>query len=86
MKNMDPIKMELIRNAILKTNGKTGQALAPVIMSLITGANRQGIRFSKEEISLILDLMKEGKAPEEQVRIDQMVQMVQTIMGNKGRK
>lgn len=80
MKNLDPVKLELIRNVLLKTNGKNGTSLLPVLMSLITGANRQGIHFTNEEISLILDLMKEGKAPEEKARIDQMVQMVQTVM------
>lgn len=80
MKNIDPIKMELIRNAVLKTSGKNGSSLAPVLMSLVTVANRQGIRFTNEEISLILEIMKEGKPPEEQTRIDQMVQMIQAVM------
>ena len=42
--NLDPLKQELIRTAALKAGGKNGKALVPVMMSLITGANKRGIR------------------------------------------
>ena len=43
LKNMDPAKLELIRMAAERTRGKSGKDLAPVMLALITGANRQGI-------------------------------------------
>ena len=46
MKNIDPIKLELIKTAARQTEGKSGKALAPVMMALITNANKRGIRFS----------------------------------------
>ena len=61
LKNMDPIKVELIKTAAAQTSGKSGRALAPVSMTLITNANKKGIR-SPDEISLILELIKEGNA------------------------
>ena len=61
LKNMDPIKVELIKTAAAQTSGKSGRALAPVLMTLITNANKKGIR-SPDEISLILELIKEGNA------------------------
>jgi hypothetical protein len=54
-------------------------------MSLITSANRKGIRFSSEEITMILNILKEGKSPQEQMQIDQTVQMVSSMMA-KNRK
>lgn len=82
---MDPIKLELIKTAAAQTAGKSGNSLAPVLMSLITSANRKGIRFSSEEITLILDILKQGKTPKEQQQIDQTVQMVSSMLkkGNK---
>ena len=80
LNNMDPVKLELIKLAARQTAGKSGRSLAPVMMALITSANKKGIRFTPQEMSLILDILKEGKSPEEQSQIDQMVQMVRSHM------
>ena len=64
MENIDPIKLELIKTAAKQTQGKSGNSLAPVMMALITSANKKGIRFQPEEISLIMDSLKEGKTKE----------------------
>lgn len=85
LKDMDPIKLELIKTAALQTAGKSGNSLAPVLMSLITSANRKGIRFSTDEITMILNILKEGKSPQEQMQIDQTVQMVSSMIA-KNRK
>lgn len=80
MKNIDPVKLELIKNAARQTNGKSGKSLAPVMMSLITNANKKGIKFTPDEFSLIISILKEGKSKEEQAGIDQMINMVYTYM------
>lgn len=80
LKNMNPVKYNLIQMAANRTAGKSGKELMPVMMALITSANKKGIRFTPQEMSLILDILKEGKSPEEQSQIDQMVQMVRSHM------
>lgn len=52
----------------------------PIMMALITSANKQGIHFTPDEITLILDIIKEGKTPEEKAQIDRTIQMVKTIL------
>lgn len=52
----------------------------PIMMALITNANKQGIQFTPEEMSLILDVVKEGKTPEEQAQIDRTIQMIKAVM------
>ena len=79
MKNIDPAKLELIRMAASKTSGKTGKDLAPVMLALITSANRQGIQFTPDEVTLILEILKQGKSKEEQEQIDRTVQMTRSI-------
>ena len=76
MKNLDKEKLELIKAAARQTQGKSGKTLAPIMMSLITGANKKGIRFSNEEVSLILDILKEGKSAEEKMQIDHMINVI----------
>ena len=80
LKNIDPIKLELIHLAAAQTQGKTGKDMAPIMMALITTANKKGIRFTSEEISLILDILKEGKSKEEQAQIDRTIQMIQGLV------
>ena len=79
LKGIDPAKLELIRMAAARTSGKTGRDLAPVMLALITSANKQGIRFSPEEVSLILDILKEGKSKEEQEQIERTIRMTSCI-------
>ena len=80
LKNMDPVKLELIRSAASKTKGKSGKALAPVMMALITRANKKGIRFTPDEMTMIISILKEGKSEEEQARIDQMLKMMHGML------
>lgn len=82
LKGIDPLKTELLKTAVTQTSGKSGNALVPVLMALITNANKQGIQFSHDEISLILDLIKEGKSPQEQAQIDKTIQMIKTMLKN----
>ena len=46
--NMDPLKLELIRTAAAQTSGKSGKDLAPILLALITSAQKKGIRFSQK--------------------------------------
>ena len=61
LKNIDPVKLELIKLAAKQTSGKSGRSLAPVMMALITSASKKGIQFTPQEMSLILDILKEGR-------------------------
>lgn len=82
LQDLDPVKLELIKMAARQTQGKSGKSMAPIMMSIITSANRKGIRFTPEEFSLILDILKEGKSNKEKQQIDQMVSMVQQLKKN----
>ncbi|MDO4757193.1 MAG: hypothetical protein Q4A54_12650 [Parabacteroides sp.] len=80
LQNMDPLKIELIKTAAAQVDGKSSKSLPPILMSLIMSANRQGIRFSTDEMTLILTLLKQGKSPQEQQQIDKTVDMVSSMM------
>lgn len=86
LKNMEPAKLELFKIAASQVEGKSGNAMAPIMMSLITTANKKGIQFTPDEISLILKVLKQGKSPAEQQSIDKTVQLVTTMMKNQSNK
>lgn len=85
LKNMDPAKLELIRMAASQTNGKSGKDLAPILMALITSANKKGIQFTSDEINLVLEILKEGKSKEEQAQMDRMISMVKAMLLKHGK-
>lgn len=58
----------------------------PVMMALITQANKQGIQFSPDEIDLILEILKDGKSKEEKDQINRMTQMVQSVLSRNQSK
>lgn len=80
LKNMAPEKLELIRMAASRTKGKSGKDLAPIMLALITNANKNGIQFTADEINLILEILKEGKSKDEQEHIDKMITMVRAMI------
>ena len=85
LKDMDPIKKELFMTAASQVAGKSGNAMATVMMQLIMKARKKGIRFSPEEMNLILQVFKQGKSPAEQQNIDKTMQLVMNMMKKKGK-
>ena len=84
LQSMDPAKRELFTLAATQLAGKPQKSMAPIMMSLITNANKRGITFTQNEISLILKILKQDKPVEQQKNIDQTVQMVSSMI--KGKK
>ena len=50
------------------------------MMALIPSANKKGIRFTPDEMTMIISILKEGKSEEEQARIDQMLKMMHGML------
>ena len=65
-----------------KLQWKSALLLGTVVFAFLSGLF--GMVF--DEISLILQLMKQGKTPTEQQNIDKTVQMVQMMMKNQNKK
>ena len=53
------------------------------MIALITGAQKNGIRFSPEEMTMVISILKEGKSKEEQEQIENMVSMVMSYAKRK---
>ena len=80
MNNLDPLKREIIRVAAKQVQGKSGNQMATIMMALITSARKHNINFSPEEMSLILEILKDGKSPDEKKQLDNMVSMVINVI------
>ena len=83
LQSMEPAKRNLFKLAATQLAGKSKNAMAPIMMSIITNANKQGITFTHDEVSLILRILKQDKPIEQQKNIDKTVQIVSTMMNEK---
>lgn len=80
LNHIDPLKQKLIQAAAKQVQGKSGTQMATVMMALITSAQKHNVHFSPEEMTLILDVLKDGKSVDEKNQIDSMVAMVMNLM------
>ena len=70
LSDLDPKKLEIIEFVISTCQGKPLELILPDLMAAASRLSEQGLSFTKEEISIIMDGLKETMSPEEQQRID----------------
>ena len=70
LSDLDPKKLEIIEFVISTCQGKPLELILPDLMAAASRLSEQGLSFTNEEISIIMDGLKETMSPEEQQRID----------------
>ena len=83
LKNMDKRKLQIILSLLDESKGKNASELMPFILAASSKATSQGASFTNEEISLIINLLKQDMNPQEKKRIDSIVQLMNTMSKNK---
>ena len=83
LNQMEPMKVELMKTIASQSQGKNMNEMAPLLMAAVQKANSQGISFTPDEMDLIIEIMKNGKSPEEQKKIDNVVRVAQNFMKKK---
>ena len=69
LSSLDPKKLEIIK-FVISSHGKPLELILPDLMAASSRLSEQGLSFTNEEISMIIDGLKESMSPEEQQRID----------------
>lgn len=70
--SLDPKKLEIINFVISNCEGKPLNLIIPDLMAAASRLSESGLSFTTEEISIILDGLKENMSKEEQQRIDML--------------
>ena len=70
LSDLNPKKLEIIEFVISSCQGKPLELILPDLMAAASRLSEQGLSFTNEEISMIIDGLKESMSPEEQQRID----------------
>ena len=71
LKEIDKTKLDMLQNLAEKGNGKSVSDMMPYL--------KNGLHFSQNEISAVLEVMKAGKTPQEASKIDRIVNLMRMI-------
>ena len=78
-KNIDAGKLDMLQKLAEKGSGKSASDMLPFLMSAAASGKKNGLNFSQNEISAVLEVMKAGKSPQEVAKIDKIVNLMRMI-------
>lgn len=76
LKNMHPMKVQIIRELEKKAAGKGMKSMMPLIMEAMQKLKANNLSFSQEEVSVLLEIMTKDMSSEEKQRVEMMKQVV----------
>ncbi len=79
LKGIDRNKLDMLQNLAEKGNGKSASDMLPYLMNAAASGKKNGLHFSQNEISAVLEVMKAGKSPQESAKIDRIVNLMRMI-------
>ena len=77
--SVDKDKLELLSALASQGQGKSQNELLPFLMSAASQGKEQGLNFSSQEISAIIEVLKMGKSRQEAARLDRIVSLMKIM-------
>ena len=77
MSELDFKKQLLINEFKTLSKGKNNDEILPLILALSRKAQQSGISFSKDDIYLIIDQVKDGFTPKEHQLLPQLLMLLE---------
>lgn len=80
LQNISPEKLALLMNLAQNNSSKeTPQEMAESLKNASETAQKQGINFSSNEREMIVDVLKQNMSPQEQKKVDLLMQMMKNM-------
>ena len=79
LEDIDAAKLDMLQKLAEKGSGKSASDMLPFLMSAAASGQKNGLNFSQNEISAVLEVMKTGKSPQEIAKIDKIVNLMRMI-------
>ena len=74
--NLSPEKLQFLMEFQNMQKPSSTKDAAPFFMQSLKQAQNQGIQFSKEESSLLIEILKQNMSPQEQKKADLILRMM----------
>ena len=79
LEDIDAAKLDMLQKLAEKGSGKSASDMLPFLMSAAASGKKNGLNFSQNEISAVLEVMKTRKSPQEIAKIDKSVNVKRMI-------
>ena len=76
LSSINPKKLEIREFLVRQGQGKSLEQILPDLMAASSRLSEQGLSFTNEETSIIIEALKDGMSPEEQQRVDMLRGMI----------
>ena len=76
---IDPAKLAMLQSLASQGSQKSQSEMLPFLMAAASSSRKNGTQFSRDEIDLIVEVLKNGKSKEEIARIDRMMQIMKMM-------
>lgn len=83
IKDMDPRKLAIILDLVKETEGMPLNKTLPCLMKANAKLKAQDLSFSKEETSLIMEILTSDMSPEEKLKVNSLKSMMESKMKEK---
>lgn len=81
LRSIPPEKLKIILQVIESSKGKNTNEILPLLLQANQQMQQQGLSFTSEETTLILDLLKQDMSPSELQKFN----MMQSILASWGK-
>lgn len=81
LRSISPAKLKIILDLMEASKGKSTDSILPLFMQAQQNMQKQGLSFSSEESSLILDMLKADLSPAEARKVDRMQAFLSNLQG-----
>ncbi|MDY4692552.1 MAG: hypothetical protein SO401_03145 [Blautia sp.] len=76
---IDQSKLDMLQSLAQQGSTKNASDLLPFLMGAAARGKKGGLKFSPEEISTIIEVIKMGKSPEEVQKLDKVISLMKMI-------
>lgn len=79
LSGIDPAKLSMLQSLAAQGSTKNQNEMLPFLMAAASNSQKNGMQFSPQEMTMILEVLKKGKSPEEAAKMDQMFNMMRMM-------
>lgn len=75
--NLHPVKQKIIKELVSGNQNMSPEMILPKIMTINKELSKRNLSFTKEELNLLIKIMKDDMSPAEQQKIDMLINLFQ---------
>lgn len=83
LKNIDTAKLQMLLSLANQGSNKSVAEMLPFLASVSSQAKSSGKSFSSEETDLILNVLKQGKSPQEIAKIERILDIYKKMKAGR---